>query len=62
MSQRRRCVGVVGLVFGALDCFAFVAMICLEVDGPRDQVNAGIKWMEKLGIKVEPVEINVIES
>ncbi|HEU5122806.1 MAG TPA: NIL domain-containing protein [Verrucomicrobiae bacterium] len=39
-----------------------IGIVCLEVDGPRDQVNAGIKWMEKLGIKVEPVEINVIES
>ena len=39
-----------------------IGIVCLEVDGPRDQVNAGIKWLEKLGIKVEPVEINVIES
>jgi ABC-type methionine transport system ATPase subunit len=39
-----------------------IGIVCLEVDGPRDQVNAAIKWLEKLGVKVEPVEINVIES
>ncbi|MBC8097656.1 MAG: NIL domain-containing protein [Akkermansiaceae bacterium] len=39
-----------------------IGIVCLEVDGPRDEVNAAIKWLEKLGVKVEPVEINVIES
>jgi hypothetical protein len=39
-----------------------IGIVCLEVDGSRSEVNAAIKWMEKLGIKVEPVEINVIES
>lgn len=39
-----------------------IGIVCLEVDGPRNEVNASIKWLEKLGVKVEPVEINVIES
>ncbi|MGN6555425.1 MAG: NIL domain-containing protein [Verrucomicrobiota bacterium] len=39
-----------------------IGIVCLEVDGPRDEVNNSIKWLEKLGVKVEPVEINVIES
>lgn len=39
-----------------------IGIVCLEVDGARDEVKAGIKWLEKLGVKVEPVEINVIES
>ncbi|HLP78933.1 MAG TPA: NIL domain-containing protein [Candidatus Paceibacterota bacterium] len=39
-----------------------IGIVCLEVDGQRDEVNAAIKWLEKLGVKVEPVEINVIES
>lgn len=39
-----------------------IGIVCLELTGPRDQVKASIKWLEKLGISVEPVEINVIES
>ncbi len=39
-----------------------IGIVCLEIDGPRDQVNASIKWLEKLGVKVEPVEISVVES
>jgi len=39
-----------------------IGIVCLELTGPREQVKASIKWMEKLGISVEPVEINVIES
>ncbi|MCX8089675.1 MAG: NIL domain-containing protein [Verrucomicrobiae bacterium] len=39
-----------------------IGLVCLELDGPRAEVKAAIKWLEKTGVKVEPVEINVIES
>ena len=39
-----------------------IGIVCLEVDGRRDEVKAAIKWLEKIGVSVEPVEINVIES
>jgi ABC-type methionine transport system ATPase subunit len=39
-----------------------IGIVCLEVDGKRQEVKAAIKWLEKAGVKVEPVEINVIES
>ena len=39
-----------------------IGIVCLEVDGKRDEVKAAINWLEKLGVSVEPVEINVIES
>jgi len=39
-----------------------IGIVCLEIDGKRDDVKASIKWLEKLGVSVEPVEINVIES
>lgn len=39
-----------------------IGVVCLELDGARDDVKAAIKWLEKIGVKVEPVEINVIES
>jgi len=35
---------------------------CLELEGQRSEIKAAIQWLEKLGISVEPVEINVIES
>jgi ABC-type methionine transport system ATPase subunit len=39
-----------------------IGIVCLELDGQRDEVKAAIKWLEKLGVSVEPVEISVIES
>lgn len=39
-----------------------IGIVCLELDGKRDDVKAAVAWLEKQGIKVEPVEINVIES
>jgi L-aspartate semialdehyde sulfurtransferase ferredoxin len=39
-----------------------IGIVCLEIDGKREEVKAAIKWLEKIGVKVEPVEINVIES
>jgi ABC-type methionine transport system ATPase subunit len=39
-----------------------IGIVCLEIGGERPHVKAAIKWLEKIGIKVEPVEISVIES
>lgn len=39
-----------------------IGIVCLELAGERQQIKSAIKWMERLGISVEPVEINVIES
>jgi ABC-type methionine transport system ATPase subunit len=39
-----------------------IGIVCLELEGQRADIKAAIEWLEKKGIKVEPVEINVIES
>ena len=39
-----------------------IGILCLELDGPRTEIAAAVAWLEKTGINVEPVEINVIES
>ena len=39
-----------------------IGIVCLELQGQRPDVKAAIAWLEKSGVKVEPVEINVIES
>ncbi len=39
-----------------------VGIVSLELDGTREEIKKAIRWMERLRIKVEPVEINVIEG
>ena len=39
-----------------------IGIVCLELDGKSEEVKRAINWLEKLGVSVEPVEINVIES
>jgi ABC-type methionine transport system ATPase subunit len=39
-----------------------IGIVSLELEGKRPDIKAAIQWLEKLKIKVEPVEINVIES
>jgi len=39
-----------------------VGLVCLELIGERDEVKRAIAWLEELGVKVEPVEINTIEG
>ena len=39
-----------------------IGIICLELEGPRDALKKATTWLERRGVKVEPVEINVIES
>ena len=39
-----------------------IGIICLELEGPRDALKKATAWLERRGVKVEPVEINVIES
>jgi len=39
-----------------------IGIVCLELEGKRPDIKAAIKWLGKMGINVEPVEINVIES
>lgn len=39
-----------------------IGVVCLELQGMRPHVKKAIQWLERIGVKVEPVEINVIES
>jgi len=39
-----------------------IGIVCLELEGARAEIKAAIRWLERCGISVEPVEINVIES
>ena len=39
-----------------------VGIVSIELEGERDEIKAAIKWLEELGIKVETVEIQIIEG
>lgn len=39
-----------------------IGIVCLEMEGRRGEIKNAIKWLEGKGVRVEPVEINVIES
>jgi len=39
-----------------------IGIVSLELDGKRSDIKAAIKWLEKIGVSVEPVEINIIET
>lgn len=38
-----------------------LGIVSLSVQGQRTEIKKAIVWLEKLGVKVEPVEINTIE-
>jgi hypothetical protein len=44
------------------DITAEVAWAVLELDGERNDIDAGIKWVESIGVRVDPVEDSIIEG
>jgi ABC-type methionine transport system ATPase subunit len=39
-----------------------IGIVSLSLEGEREEIKKAILWLEKLGVKVEPVEINTIEG
>lgn len=39
-----------------------IGLVSVEIEGERDEIEKAIAWLEELGVKVEPVEINTIEG
>ena len=39
-----------------------IGLVCLELDGLANDVKKAVAWLERRGVSVEPVEINVIGS
>lgn len=39
-----------------------IGIVCLELEGNPAEVEAGITWLRKLGVNVEPVELSTVES
>jgi ABC-type methionine transport system ATPase subunit len=38
-----------------------IGLVGLELDGDPSEIDAAVKWIAAQGIKVEPIEKNVIE-
>lgn len=39
-----------------------IGIVSLELDGEREEIKRAIAWLEEIGVKVEPVEIQTIEG
>ena len=39
-----------------------IGIVSLSIEGEREDIKKAIAWLEKEGVKVEPVEINTIEG
>jgi ABC-type methionine transport system ATPase subunit len=39
-----------------------IGLVSLSLEGDRAEIKKSIAWLEDLGVKVEPVEINTIEG
>ncbi len=39
-----------------------IGLVSLSLEGEREELKKAIVWLESLGVKVEPVEINTIEG
>lgn len=39
-----------------------IGIMCLEIQGTPKAMKEAVRWLEKQGVKVEPVEISVMES
>jgi len=39
-----------------------IGIVSLSLEGEREDIKKAIVWLEKEGVKVEPVEINTIEG
>ncbi|MEX0762506.1 MAG: NIL domain-containing protein [Dehalococcoidia bacterium] len=39
-----------------------VGWVVLELDGPEDQIDSGLAWVEKQGVQVSPVTGDIIEG
>ena len=39
-----------------------IGLVSIGLEGQREEIERAIAWLEEIGVKVEPVEINTIEG
>jgi ABC-type methionine transport system ATPase subunit len=40
---------------------AEVGLVALEIEGDESEVGAAVRWLREIGVRVEPIEKNLIE-
>ena len=43
-----------------MDCAKGIGIVCVQIEGKRDDIKKAIAWLESKGVNVEPVEIDAI--
>ncbi len=38
-----------------------IGIVALELDGPEEEIERAVAWIAEQGVKVEPIQKNVIE-
>jgi ABC-type methionine transport system ATPase subunit len=38
-----------------------IGIVALELDGEEDEIDRAVRWIAEQGVKVEPIQKNVIE-
>jgi hypothetical protein len=44
------------------DVTSDIAWAVLELDGKKDDLEQGLKWVEECGVRVDPIEDSIIEG
>ncbi|MDB6108869.1 MAG: napF [Pedosphaera sp.] len=39
-----------------------VGVVAIELQGPRETINKAVRWFQRKGVQVNPVELNTIEG
>jgi len=39
-----------------------IGLIALELTGERKTIEAALKWLQRSGVEVDPIELNILES
>jgi hypothetical protein len=39
-----------------------IAWAVLELDGEKEDLEQGLKWVEEIGVRVDPIEDSIIEG
>ena len=39
-----------------------IGLIALELTGAPETIEAALKWLQRKGVEVDPIELNIVES
>lgn len=39
-----------------------VGIVCLEIEGAEREIQNGVRWLKRMGVSVQPVELSAVAS